>query len=1021
MGDLHDGIKSELLKTLESKIGIGYFSPEWKIGTKQVDIAHVGLQILIEVEPTEDKENDGIAQVLEYAELALNLSSLNSTYVFVVYSIEANSYIDFLTKKKLGFWGAKVIKTDDEKIQIDPITINSIDELINFSKEIIEKKHELNEILFSFLFDNILRNKYEERLTSIFENETHRRFIGAIFEAYKKELIDKIYPTATYEKVREFYIKHTLLNAIAVAIISGLTNNGSKYTTIDRFRKISGFSLPYLNWWIILYKLGRLNSKEKEIIDQMCMDIIKIIDSFNWTHKKTKDIFRILYEKYISEEDRRKLGEYYTPFELVTLAVQNLEDINNEIIVDPCCGTGSFLDKIFNLKIQNGIDPDTAIKQIIGFDINPLAVILARAELIISYCIAKINQSNNEKNKQEKVSSKQNLFQEQNQYSSYIHTYDNKIPYNDLIIPFIYYADSSFMNVNPRTYKEIQEFVSINIFNADNTDQIWNNLPKIEIELEILFDKLESLLSEIKNPKIKEQKGVKFLKSHLKNICGLDLSNIINTKILAHEISKFGNGIWATLTVSHIASHLAFKEKNYIVATNPPWIPLSEIKGELGKFIRNSLKRIDYFESASFLSVKSKSKKVSNIISGGDTSIYWLIKWGMNAKKGVFVMPQSQVYSKGSYGLSSLLVLNFLKNRKHKVFLIEEDVFGHGIPSALVFVGIGDGEIRKISTKPQTSLISNDLGNYVDSFELKKEVIESSLEIEQVAKKVYINGVYIRGLKTGERKKDAIKMAGLILDDVRYLNKQTKIKFSNTNSYFNFDREDRIKKIFYSDIIFPFYHLEPYNVIVSDEGTEGIKKILENILETNTYKSKYDVIRKEFPSETDLGLLKNLIREVKQEKPEYLKKDKYYLIFRTTRIFSSVIFKCDIDSTYIVENHLGYIEFENEEAAYYYCALLNYLIFQVKRDFVRNQLRRPLVALNYFPKFNDYKWQLKIASISKKLHKDLKDKVNPNNKYKNKFFIDYLSKNKDFLSLISILNSKIDSNSLNKAKKIVSE
>jgi hypothetical protein len=40
---------------------------------------------------------------------------------------------------------------------------------------------------------------------------------------------------------------------------------------------------------------------------------------------------------------------------------------------------------MFYKKVEEGEDPDVAIKEVIGFDINPLAVSIARAELMIAY------------------------------------------------------------------------------------------------------------------------------------------------------------------------------------------------------------------------------------------------------------------------------------------------------------------------------------------------------------------------------------------------------------------------------------------------------------------------------------------------------------------------------------------------------------------------------------------------------------------------------------------------------------
>jgi type I restriction-modification system DNA methylase subunit len=81
---------------------------------------------------------------------------------------------------------------------------------------------------------------------------------------------------------------------------------------------------------------------------------------------------------------RRGLGEYYTPPWLVEMMLNEF-DVKDKIILDPFCGSGTFLVKAFYRKVSKGEDPDKALDEVVGFDINPLAVAVARAELIIAY------------------------------------------------------------------------------------------------------------------------------------------------------------------------------------------------------------------------------------------------------------------------------------------------------------------------------------------------------------------------------------------------------------------------------------------------------------------------------------------------------------------------------------------------------------------------------------------------------------------------------------------------------------
>lgn len=107
-----------------------------------------------------------------------------------------------------------------------------------------------------------------------------------------------------------------------------------------------------------------------------------------------QDLLKEFYSSLVDEQIRHDLGEYYTPDWLA----QHLLDqagYNGDIhtkILDPACGSGTFLvEAIIRLKdacITNGLSAldtlETIISNIKGLDLNPLAVISARANYILS-------------------------------------------------------------------------------------------------------------------------------------------------------------------------------------------------------------------------------------------------------------------------------------------------------------------------------------------------------------------------------------------------------------------------------------------------------------------------------------------------------------------------------------------------------------------------------------------------------------------------------------------------------------
>ena len=97
------------------------------------------------------------------------------------------------------------------------------------------------------------------------------------------------------------------------------------------------------------------------------------------------DILKGVYQELIDIETRQALGEYYTPDWLCESVVNNFKFEKNSNILDPSCGSGSFLMAVLT-KLKTDF-PDITIEelsgQVVGIDIHPLSVQIAKATLLI--------------------------------------------------------------------------------------------------------------------------------------------------------------------------------------------------------------------------------------------------------------------------------------------------------------------------------------------------------------------------------------------------------------------------------------------------------------------------------------------------------------------------------------------------------------------------------------------------------------------------------------------------------------
>jgi hypothetical protein len=113
--------------------------------------------------------------------------------------------------------------------------------------------------------------------------------------------------------------------------------------------------------------------------------------------ESTRDLLKKLYQYLVPKELRHDLGEYYTPDWLAELVLNEVGYGGNpeERVLDPACGSGTFL----VLGIRRVLDYAEGslawrtrerelvakiLENLVGFDLNPLAVIAARTNYLLA-------------------------------------------------------------------------------------------------------------------------------------------------------------------------------------------------------------------------------------------------------------------------------------------------------------------------------------------------------------------------------------------------------------------------------------------------------------------------------------------------------------------------------------------------------------------------------------------------------------------------------------------------------------
>ena len=119
-------------------------------------------------------------------------------------------------------------------------------------------------------------------------------------------------------------------------------------------------------------------------------EIARVVERFDWTQNPT-EVAPTLYQNVITQEERKRLGEYYTPRWLAQEITETVVDAPlDQRVLDPSCGSGTFIETAVN-RILNHAGKLSATEKlrklqenVVGIDIHPVAVQLAKATWVMA-------------------------------------------------------------------------------------------------------------------------------------------------------------------------------------------------------------------------------------------------------------------------------------------------------------------------------------------------------------------------------------------------------------------------------------------------------------------------------------------------------------------------------------------------------------------------------------------------------------------------------------------------------------
>ena len=124
----------------------------------------------------------------------------------------------------------------------------------------------------------------------------------------------------------------------------------------------------------------------------MLATLARRVARFDWK-TAPNDIAAVLYETVIPPDERRQLGEYYTPDWLArTIVREVVTDPLHQRVLDPACGSGAFIAEAVAHFIAAAQDASMGANDVLsklresvtGIDVHPVAVHLARSAWVLA-------------------------------------------------------------------------------------------------------------------------------------------------------------------------------------------------------------------------------------------------------------------------------------------------------------------------------------------------------------------------------------------------------------------------------------------------------------------------------------------------------------------------------------------------------------------------------------------------------------------------------------------------------------
>ncbi|WDM64077.1 N-6 DNA methylase [Stenotrophomonas forensis] len=274
----------------------------------------------------------------------------------------------------------------------------------------------------------------------------------------------------------------------------------------------------------------------------------------------TRDLFKGIYEQFIPREIRHALGEFYTPDWLAEMTLAMTDWTVEDSVTDPACGSGTFLLEALRRRLLDGrfSNAKTLLEGINGVDLNPLAVLTAKASLAV-FVAPYLNPSEPVRLPVYLADSINPARPDDGLFPSYRYSLSTELGFVNFAVPLQLIKNDAFFPVFRRIRDLIEQDRSVDYIAGD---------------IEKIIDRhgLDPSLM-------------------------LTLKGAITSFVGLHE--QGWNGIWCSIVADRFAAG-AVEPASYVCG-NPPWIKWSNLPREYTKRIQPLCKELGVFSNAKWV------------------------------------------------------------------------------------------------------------------------------------------------------------------------------------------------------------------------------------------------------------------------------------------------------------------------------------------------------------------------------------------------------------------------------------